>query len=567
MSLQDSQKNKKQKQQEQQSQQPRQRRLTYVAGIEGRRYVNDKVLRNLEQSQRNSNGEYIAYTTPDDSKAGYVPFDPFVGVDASELLQGNSQYQQPETEGQESWGSAENAWDQSTEQGLGEGVSLNQAEVAEADLQAAFDKAAGTRSVHATHHDLSKGAFTEANAYNEPSQVAYDAHGYQEQQPHITAGDAPPPQAYAQQPAGEVHTTQYDGYQDPAYEAVFGDMAQQQQAQRELLAAQQAEHAAQAEYDSQQHAYLEQQQHYQQSIQGSQQNQTFPPADVRPGTKPVSVRTTGQHKAMKANEDYKKLLGGLFMGESGEQEPAPEKPVVKPFPEYSESQEVQPEPQPQVNYEEQAQPQYQQSPPEQPLQGQPSQVQPSQVQPQEAPEQDGRQQQQSGQQIQNLAQSYTHGLANPDAAPTRKPTRIPVKIERVKPPLPRQRNDEIYFEDNATSGKTSIFKMPSEGVVQSSRGTVELLVHKGGRMFRPHYNAVGILLRVDVSDGFSLIKGSTDKAHWQMTDRDGNPLDEEDITSVAFDKKGNLWYETVSGKKTKFLVTGAVEVSNPKKKP
>lgn len=85
-------------------------------------------------------------------------------------------------------------------------------------------------------------------------------------------------------------------------------------------------------------------------------------------------------------------------------------------------------------------------------------------------------------------------------------------------------------------------------------------------MFRPHYNPVGILLRVDVSDGFSLIKGEAG-ATWQMTDREGNLADEEPIQNVAFDKKGNLWYETTSSKKTRFLVDGSVEVTMPGGKP
>ncbi len=136
--------------------------------------------------------------------------------------------------------------------------------------------------------------------------------------------------------------------------------------------------------------------------------------------------------------------------------------------------------------------------------------------------------------------------------------------KKKRPPLPQHPNpDEVYFQDNAEKKKTAIFKLPQTGIVTSSRGTVELLVHKGGRLFRPHYNPVGILLRVDVSDGFSFVREEKDLTHWEMTDHSGNPLDEDSIQNVAFDKKGNLWYETAAGRKTKFLVDGGVEVTEP----
>jgi hypothetical protein len=496
--MQEGPKNKKEQQQ------PRQRKLTYVAGIEGRRYVNDKILRNLEVSQRNAFGEYIAYATPEPSTNSFVEYDPFKPIDPNELMNLGAQQVQPQEadddyheihqddltqqqtdEQSGAWQegavwqqdnapeAGRNTWDDSSTPVMGEAVTMNRAEIVKADLEAALQRAQARGSVHATYHDLSKGAF-EAHAHSEVTKVEYQAHGYQDQAASSI------PQGFGAGSTGDVHATHYDGYQDPAYQAVFGENAQPRRSTQEGM----------------------------------------------PGPVPVSP-SKGRATSSGSREEYKKLLGGLFKEEDADaaQAAPSQRPAVVPFPEYS----VPPAPpgQPDESGASQVYPEQQQPPP------------PAQP-PQEPPAQ------------------------QPSAVRSRpKPERIPVKIERVKPPLPQKRADEIYFEDNANSGKTAVFKMPKEGVVSSSRGTVELLVHKGGRMFRPHYNPVGILLRVDVSDGFSLIKGDTDKAHWLMTDRDGNPLDEEEIVSVAFDKKGNLWFETVSGKKTKFLVSGGVEVTGP----
>ncbi len=120
---------------------------------------------------------------------------------------------------------------------------------------------------------------------------------------------------------------------------------------------------------------------------------------------------------------------------------------------------------------------------------------------------------------------------------------------------------EQLMQENLAAGKTAFFKLPKSGVVRSSRGTVELLVHKNGRTFRPNYNKVGILLRVDVSDGFALVR-STNGTSWQMLDKDGESIENERIHTVAFDKRGNLWYETVGGRKVVFHIDGNVEISS-----
>lgn len=484
--------------------QPRQRKLTYVAGIDGRRYVNDKILRNLEASQRNQNGDYIAYATPDETRS-YQPYDPFQPIDINELSGGTAPQQQVSTDyhqaaqeqqggwqqgydesaqhGAEQCGAeqhtARNTWDESTNPALGEAVTINRAESVNADLEAALQRAQARGSVHATYYDLAKGAFG-AHAHNEPQKVEYQAHGYQD-----PAAAGVPPEYTAGQ-TGDIHATHYDGYSDPSYQQVI------------------------------------------ERVQPRRTNEGIP------GPVPVSAQM--KSKPSGTREEYNKLLGGLFKEESSDMPPPPAPP------------------------DESAAPMD-----EAPMDDAAMQQAPAQEAPQQVPQRQSEVVSHPPQQM--VEQTSTQPLtAEPSVVRSRpKPERIPVKIQRVKPPLPQQRADEIYFADNANSGKTAVFKMPKEGVVSSSRGTVELLVHKGGRMFRPHYNPVGILLRVDVSDGFSLIKGDTDKAHWLMTDREGNPLDEEEIVSVAFDKKGNLWYETISGKKTKFLVSGSVEVTGDKK--
>ena len=543
----------KQKREQKQQQQPRQRRLTYVAGLDGRRYVNDKILRNLEVQQHNSYGEYIAYATPDNAGA-YQAYDPFQPIDPNELAAGYAgaaqqqeqpaddddyqelhqedlTYQEPHPEPH-----ARNTWDESTDPPLGAAVSLNQAEVANADLENALQKARG--SVHATYHDLSRGAF-DAHARTESAPVQYESHGYAAQ-----TGGMPP--GYGAGSTGDVHATSYNGYQDPKNLQVFGEQAQQQQVQfaQQQLQQQQA-HYAQQQAQEQLEQYQQQARHYQQTQQFDA-NKSAPPS--------VPLSSSASEGPAGSREEYKKMLGGLFkdeLDEAPQEEPMIPQPPMEP--DFSGAPET-PQQQPQLSPQERivleaAQQQQAVAPAAAQQAGRPPRKTISIQKSLLGDDDDSPKEEPSPQAVRNRP----------------KPNRIPIKIQRVAPPLPQQRNDEIYFEDNANSGKTSVFKMPKEGVVSSSRGTVELLVHKGGRMFRPHYNAVGILLRVDVSDGFSLIKGDTDKAHWLMTDRSGNPLDEEEIVGVAFDKKGNLWYETISGKKTKFLVAGGVEVTGDNK--
>ena len=108
---------------------------------------------------------------------------------------------------------------------------------------------------------------------------------------------------------------------------------------------------------------------------------------------------------------------------------------------------------------------------------------------------------------------------------------------------------------NTPNRKTTILRVPSQGVVRSSRGTVELLVHANGRTFKPRYNMCGLLIGVSISDGLELVLSHSARG-WHMFDSNGNLIEKEKITTVAFDKHGNLWYHTISGKSVIYFVDG-----------
>ncbi|MBX3136140.1 hypothetical protein KF707_07880 [Candidatus Obscuribacterales bacterium] len=108
----------------------------------------------------------------------------------------------------------------------------------------------------------------------------------------------------------------------------------------------------------------------------------------------------------------------------------------------------------------------------------------------------------------------------------------------------------------ARAMKTDILRLPQSGVVRSSRGTVELLVHANGLTFKPFYNLCGMLVSVTISDGRRIEKSFY--GNWRLISSDGKALSER-IDTVSFDKKGNLWYQTAQGKRVTFFVDGHTE--------
>ncbi len=122
--------------------------------------------------------------------------------------------------------------------------------------------------------------------------------------------------------------------------------------------------------------------------------------------------------------------------------------------------------------------------------------------------------------------------------------------------------NEQEIWSNASTKKTGILRLPTSGVVRSCRGTVELLVHANGRTFKPHYNKCGMLLAVMMSDGYQLVKSQRNHKKWFLKDFNGNVVEPEIITTVAFDKKGNLWYQTESKKRVTFHVDGTTVTRN-----
>lgn len=108
--------------------------------------------------------------------------------------------------------------------------------------------------------------------------------------------------------------------------------------------------------------------------------------------------------------------------------------------------------------------------------------------------------------------------------------------------------------------RTSILRVPSRGVVRSCRGTVELLVHADGRTFKPIYNKCGILIGVDCSDGYTLVKNRC-SGDWNLFGPTGATVNEDAIIYVAFDKQGNLSYQCESGRLVTLYVDGKIVTS------
>lgn len=120
--------------------------------------------------------------------------------------------------------------------------------------------------------------------------------------------------------------------------------------------------------------------------------------------------------------------------------------------------------------------------------------------------------------------------------------------------------NEPTFDDpeRLKEGKTGILRLPKEGVVKSSRGTVQLLVQKNGRTMKPRYNQCGLLIGVEMSDGWELVY-MPKRNRWVIFNHDGTTPLPLKITSVSFDQKGNLWYVTADGQRTIFYTDGTCE--------
>lgn len=121
----------------------------------------------------------------------------------------------------------------------------------------------------------------------------------------------------------------------------------------------------------------------------------------------------------------------------------------------------------------------------------------------------------------------------------------------------REEFSDLKFQASHSGAmKTGILRLPSSGVVRSSRGTVELLVHANGLTFKPFYNLCGMLMCVAMSDGRRFEKCIS--GDWRLFSAEGQPSLEK-IETVSFDKKGNLWYQTSHGKRVTFFVDGHSE--------
>ncbi|HEY9678413.1 MAG TPA: hypothetical protein V6C76_10410 [Drouetiella sp.] len=94
-------------------------------------------------------------------------------------------------------------------------------------------------------------------------------------------------------------------------------------------------------------------------------------------------------------------------------------------------------------------------------------------------------------------------------------------------------------------------------VTRTERGTIELAMHANGRRLIPQYNPIGMLIRVESSDGF-VLHLTEKKDVWEMVDASGRTI-QTGISAVAFDKLGNLSYNTKNGDTIIWKTDGTIE--------
>jgi hypothetical protein len=122
-------------------------------------------------------------------------------------------------------------------------------------------------------------------------------------------------------------------------------------------------------------------------------------------------------------------------------------------------------------------------------------------------------------------------------------------------------DDVVIFEESLhgqaefANGVEQSAPTPLSEIYRTRRGTIELVIHKDGRMIAPQYNNCGILTGVDLGNG-STLQRPTAGGLWHVLDAQGVEQPSIDIKAVTFDKHGTLWAITVSGERFKVSADG-----------
>ncbi len=104
--------------------------------------------------------------------------------------------------------------------------------------------------------------------------------------------------------------------------------------------------------------------------------------------------------------------------------------------------------------------------------------------------------------------------------------------------------------------KTQFLTIPKQGIKRSNRGTIEAVFQPNGKVVEAQYNRCGILIEVSVAGAMKLTR-SAETGKWTMSYSDGSQPDNS-ISSVNFDRHGNLSYRTEDGTMTVICSDGSI---------
>jgi hypothetical protein len=96
-------------------------------------------------------------------------------------------------------------------------------------------------------------------------------------------------------------------------------------------------------------------------------------------------------------------------------------------------------------------------------------------------------------------------------------------------------------------------------VMRTRRGTIAFVRHDVGTYINPIYNKCGMLVRVDLN-GITLCRKAANQ-DWMVVDTEGNDIIPSGLSSVYFDRQGNLITVTKEGKKVTIGLDGTTHNS------
>ena len=104
--------------------------------------------------------------------------------------------------------------------------------------------------------------------------------------------------------------------------------------------------------------------------------------------------------------------------------------------------------------------------------------------------------------------------------------------------------------------KTQMLNLPTQGIKRSNRGTIEAVYQANGNVVQAQYNRCGILIEVSIA-GAMRFSRSAETGKWSMSYADCSPP-VNSVANVAFDRLGNLCFNTDDGQTTMICADGRV---------